>query len=74
VSRGQKLGYSLRNQQWRYGKWPDREELYDLKNDPDEKQNLAGNPEVEDRLNEFRALLEDKQKQATAGRRATTVR
>ena len=28
VSRGKKLGYALRNQRWRYGKWPDGEELY----------------------------------------------
>ncbi len=68
VSRGQKLGYALRNQRWRYGKWPDTEghgeELYNLTNDPHEKRNLAGKEHVQERLKEFRKVLADKQEEA----------
>jgi len=66
VTRGPKLGYALRNQNWRYGKWPDGEELYNLRNDPEEKRNLAGKPHVADRLKEFRATLAAKQIEAAA--------
>ncbi len=65
VTRGQQLGYALRNQRWRYGNWPDGEELYNLKVDPQEKNNLAGKPHVAERLNEFRLLLEAKKKEAS---------
>ena len=68
VSRGQKLGYALRNQRWRYGKWPDGEELYNLTNDPQEKKNLAEQPQVAERLKELRELLSEKQMSAAAGR------
>jgi iduronate 2-sulfatase len=64
VSRGPDLGYSIRNQRWRYGKWQDGEELYNLTNDPNEKKNLANNPEFEGRLEEFRAALAEKEKEA----------
>ncbi len=60
VTRGQTMGYALRDQRWRYGRWPDGEELYNLLNDPSEKRNLAGRPEMKDRLQEFRKALEDK--------------
>ncbi|HAY81061.1 MAG TPA: hypothetical protein DCY79_14745 [Planctomycetaceae bacterium] len=68
VTRGQQLGYALRNQRWRYGKWPDGEELYNLINDPEEKRNLADKPHVRDRLLELRQILADKQQQAAAAR------
>ena len=68
VSRGPQLGYALRNQRWRYGKWPDGEELYNLTNDPREKNNLAGKPHVAERLKEFRKLLATKQRDAAACR------
>ena len=68
VSRGQQLGYALRNQLWRYGKWPDGEELYNLSNDPQEKRNLAGKPHVAEQLKELRELLSAKQIQAAARR------
>ena len=68
VSRGQQLGYALRNQRWRYGKWPDGEELYNLTNDPEEKKNLAKQPQVAERLEEFRKLLAEKQRNAASGR------
>jgi arylsulfatase A-like enzyme len=70
VTRGTKLGYALRNQRWRYGKWPDGEELYNLTRDPEEKHNLAGKPHVAERLDEFRQLLATKQEQAAALRTA----
>ena len=70
VSRGQQLGYTLRNQRWRYGKWPDGEELYNLMNDPEERRNLAGKPHFEERLEEFRQALANKQKEAATGRLA----
>ncbi len=69
VSRGKNLGYSLRDQKWRYGKWPDGEELYDLTRDPQEKRSLAGNPEHTRRLKEFRQALSAKQKMAASRRR-----
>lgn len=64
VTRGQKLGYALRNQRWRYGLWPDGEELYNLTQDPEEKNNLARKKDQLVRLNEFRALLDRKQTEA----------
>lgn len=68
VSRGQKLGYALRDQRWRYGKWPDGEELYNLSHDPGEKRNLAGNPNQAERLKTFRELLTQKQEEAAEKR------
>lgn len=68
VTRGKNLGYSLRDQKWRYGKWPDGEELYDLNKDPNEKRNLAGNPEYEGRLKDFRQTLSAKQQMAASQR------
>ena len=68
VSRGDKLGYALRSQRWRYGKWPDGEELYNLTNDPQEKRNLAGKPHVVERLNELRGVLRAKQQSAASNR------
>jgi iduronate 2-sulfatase len=62
VSRGPKLGYALRNQNWRYGKWPDGEELYDLRKDPQEKSNLAHGKGHNERLEGFRRVLASKQK------------
>ena len=62
VTRGPKLGYALRNQNWRYGKWPDGEELYNLLNDPQEKKNLAQKEHLKPRLEEFRKILSAKQK------------
>ncbi|MDP7017677.1 MAG: sulfatase-like hydrolase/transferase, partial [Pirellulaceae bacterium] len=68
VSRGKQLGYALRSQRWRYGKWPDGEELYNLTNDPHEKNNLAEKPHVAERLKELRELLKEKQTEAAARR------
>ena len=68
VSRGKKLGYALRNQRWRHGKWPDGEELYNLTVDPDEKNNLANKEHVQDRLKEMRDLLSKRQEKARSSR------
>ena len=70
VTRGPNLGYALRNQRWRYGKWPDGEELYNLTQDPQEKNNLAAKKGFGERLDEFRKLLEEKRKEA-AGKRSS---
>jgi arylsulfatase A-like enzyme len=62
VTRGPKnLGYALRNQNWRYGKWPDGEELYNLRTDPQEKNNLAQKDHLKERLKDFRDILAEKQ-------------
>ncbi len=62
VTRGPKnLGYALRNQNWRYGKWPDGEELYNLRTDPQEKNNLAQKDHLKERLQDFREILAEKQ-------------
>ena len=61
VSRGPNLGFAIRDSRWRYGKWPDGEELYDLSKDPQEKHNLAGDAEHQDRLSRMRAALQERQ-------------
>jgi iduronate 2-sulfatase len=68
VTRGKEMGYSLRNQKWRYGKWPDGEELYNLTNDPEEKNNLVKKGGLEHRLGEFRRVLEIRKEQAAKRR------
>ncbi|MDA7868943.1 DUF4976 domain-containing protein, partial [bacterium] len=40
------------------------EELYDLKNDPNEFTNLAKDPNYTDRLNQLKARLKTKRKEA----------
>ena len=47
----------IRNQHRRYGKWPNGEELFDLKTDPHECHNLANNPDNRARLQVLRAVL-----------------
>ena len=64
VRRGQKLGYAIRSQRWRYSQWPQGEELYNLTNDPEEQRNLAGKSHVETRLVEMRQILDAKRKVA----------
>ena len=69
VTRGKEMGYALRNQRWRYGKWPDGEELYNLTNDPEEKNNLVTKRGLEHRLGEFRRVLKIRQDQASSKRK-----
>ncbi len=64
VTRGPQLGHALRNQQWRYAKWPEGKELYNLTKDPEEKQNLAKQPQHAERLATFRDALEAKRCEA----------
>ena len=61
VARRDSLGRAIRNQKWRFGKWPDGEELYDLTEDPHERINLANDPEYEPRLQEMRKVLATKE-------------
>ncbi len=68
VSRGQNLGYAVRNQNWRYGKWPGGEELYALRNDPHERINLAIDPQYAEHLSELREVLAAKQQLARSQR------
>lgn len=70
VSRGKNLGYAVRSQQWRYGKWPSGEELYDLKRDPHERKNLADDSNYVDQLSELRGVLVEKQKLARSQSRS----
>lgn len=62
VTRGNVKGETIRNQTWRYGFWPDGEELYDLEKDREELQNLAKHPEYQKILFEMRAHLKQVQK------------
>lgn len=45
VRRGSTLGNAIRTRRWRYARWPDGEELYDLDNDIAEHHNLANSAE-----------------------------
>lgn len=66
VTRGKSLGVAIRNQRWRYARWPDGEELYNLVNDPEETRNLAGLPHVDSRMQELRSALLRLQEKASA--------
>lgn len=57
VSRSRSLGKSIRTDHWRYARWPDGEELYHLKEDPKEYQNLIRSPEYTKIRNYMRSLL-----------------
>ncbi len=60
-------GESIRTSEWRFTHWgfgAKGEELYDLKNDPNEFTNLAKDPNYTDRLNQLKARLKTKRKEA----------
>ncbi len=73
VSRGKELGKATRSQRWRYARWPDGEELYDLQNDPHEHHNLANSSENDDALTTMRAHLAKAEAKARSKRQATTA-
>lgn len=58
VARGPQLGKSVRTKRWRYGVWPDGEELFDIQHDPHEWRNLAGSERHREVLATMRALLQ----------------
>jgi arylsulfatase A-like enzyme len=64
VSRGKNLGKAIRTDRWRYSKWVDGEELYDLHQDPEEHHNLANLESHSKTLGMVRNLLKDKQREA----------
>ena len=60
-------GESIRTPEWRFTHWgfgAKGEELYDLKNDPSEFNNLAKDPNYSDRLNQLKTRLKTKRKAA----------
>ena len=68
VSRGKHLGAAIRTDRWRYAKWSDGEELFDLQNDPEEHHNLAGEKKYAKTLKTLRATLANKQQLARSSR------
>ncbi|MGB6223664.1 sulfatase [Haloferula sp.] len=66
VSRGKELGKALRSDRWRYSRWQDGEELYDLKNDIKEHHNLANSPESKAILVKMRRDLAEIEKSAAS--------
>ncbi len=60
LRRGEEIGHAVNMDRWHYVAWPDgAEELYDLKNDPDELINLARSAEHEAVLEEMKGRLEE---------------
>jgi uncharacterized sulfatase len=60
VVRGDKMGYSLRTERWRYTEWDGGKagvELYDHDADPGELHNLASDPAQAKTLEDLKALL-----------------
>lgn len=70
--RKQTLGYAISDQQWRYGRWPNGEELYDLRTDPHERVNLAHQPNSANKLSEIRKALAARQELAGTKRKKRT--
>jgi len=69
VTRGKSLGKAIRTDRWRYSLWPDGgEELYDLKTDIEEHQNLASSKQHADILNRMRTYLKDVNAKAESAR------
>ena len=66
VSRGAKLGRSIRTNDWRYAEWGESAlpELYNLKDDPNEFSNLARKSTHKIQLEQLKQLLVDAQKAA----------
>jgi len=62
------LGKSIRTDRWRYAEWddPDQNELYDLRQDPQEYVNLAKKEEHQQDVQRLRRLLRKQEKIAAA--------
>lgn len=61
VGRGEVLGHSVKNEQWRYVEWDggrQGSELYDQVNDPMEYHNLSDSPEFSPVVQEMKVLLQ----------------
>lgn len=61
INRGEMIGRTVKNSQWRYIEWAEGEmgmELYDQVNDPGEYHDLAGDPAYKDVLLEMKGFLE----------------
>ena len=70
VTRGDELGKAVRTDRWRYATWPDGEELYDLKNDPAEHENLTTSVEHSEIVKAMRAHLVRVELDAAAAKRS----
>ncbi|MCM8531422.1 MAG: sulfatase [Lentisphaeraceae bacterium] len=59
VSRGQRLGRTVRNDVWRFTHWDnDKEiELYNIVDDPKQNKNLANSPEYKEVISQMRKLM-----------------
>lgn len=56
-----KRGYMIRKAQWKYCYYPgDREEFFDLENDPGEKTNLIGEPGYDKLVKELRERIQSR--------------
>ncbi len=54
-------GHSVRTERWRYTEWDDGKQgsqLYDYQSDPEEKNNLATNPQYAQTMGELKALIQ----------------
>ena len=73
MARGKALGRAVvRTQRWRYTKWPDGEELYDLENDLEEHHNLANSAENDEAMEAMRKRLAIAEAEARARRQPPT--
>jgi uncharacterized sulfatase len=55
------MGYSIRNERYRYTEWDDGKkgtQLYDYQTDPTEAKNLAEDPAAADVVKQMRTLLQ----------------
>ncbi len=66
VMRGQAMGKAIRTGRYRYTLWPGGEELYDLKDDPEENHNLANDRKHQQELETMRAHLVNTELLATS--------
>lgn len=69
VSRAKELGKAIRTQRWRYARWPDGEELYDLENDIEEHVNLVMDSTYHSELKQMREYLDRCEAKALASRK-----